>query len=84
MIIVILICYFFFYFWKNRTSFYIIGMISKTSTGIEKLEEYGWNSPYLPFGKLNGICVPNHSSQFLNVILTNLFFFFWWINYIKL
>ncbi len=42
-------------------------MISKTSTGIEKLEEYGWNSPYLPFGKLNGICVPNHSSQFLNV-----------------
>ncbi|OUM61326.1 hypothetical protein PIROE2DRAFT_45313 [Piromyces sp. E2] len=51
------------------TSFYIIGMISKTSTGIEKLEEYGWNSPYLPFGKLNGICVPNHSSQFLNVII---------------
>jgi len=49
------------------TSFYIIGMISKTSTGIEKLEEYGWNSPYLPFGKLNGICVPNHSSQFLNI-----------------
>jgi len=42
-------------------------MISKTSTGAEKLEEYGWKSPYLPFGNLNGICVPNHSSQFLNV-----------------
>jgi hypothetical protein len=49
------------------TSFYIIGMISKTSTGAEKLEEYGWNSPYLPFGNLTGICVPNHSSQFLNI-----------------
>ncbi|KAG4089215.1 hypothetical protein H8356DRAFT_1280404 [Neocallimastix lanati (nom. inval.)] len=50
------------------TSFYIIGMISKTSTGAEKLEEYGWKSPYLPFGNLNGICVPNHSSQFLNIL----------------
>lgn len=44
-------------------------MISKTSTGTEKLEEYGWNSPYLPFGNLNGICVPKYSSQFLNVFI---------------
>jgi rapamycin-insensitive companion of mTOR len=40
------------------TCFFVLGLISSTPSGVEILEELGWESACTPVGSPTGLCFP--------------------------
>ncbi|TPX62078.1 hypothetical protein PhCBS80983_g00632 [Powellomyces hirtus] len=56
------------------TCYYVLGLIAKTATGIEILDDLGWETVLPPgggggAGKLDGLCIPKDPASFLSMPL---------------
>ncbi|KAK9759943.1 hypothetical protein K7432_016516 [Basidiobolus ranarum] len=47
------------------TSYYVLGLISRSSQGADILEEFGWQTANIALGTSRGLCVPEDPSKFL-------------------
>ncbi|KAI0180263.1 Rapamycin-insensitive companion of mTOR, N-term-domain-containing protein [Hypoxylon sp. FL1284] len=48
------------------TSFFVLGLISRSTHGLEILSEHGWESNTTPLGVSLGLCVPSDLSKFFS------------------
>ncbi|KAI1777686.1 Rapamycin-insensitive companion of mTOR, N-term-domain-containing protein [Hypoxylon cercidicola] len=48
------------------TAFFVLGLISRSTHGLEILSEYGWESNTTPLGVSLGLCVPSNLSKFFS------------------
>ncbi|KAI2626493.1 Rapamycin-insensitive companion of mTOR, N-term-domain-containing protein [Hypoxylon sp. NC1633] len=48
------------------TAFFVLGLISRSTHGLEILSEYGWESNTTPLGISLGLCVPANLSKFFS------------------
>lgn len=49
------------------TAFFVIGLISRSTHGLEMLSELGWDANTNELGSSSGFCVPNDLSKFLSL-----------------
>lgn len=48
------------------TAFFVLGLISRSTHGLEILSEHGWESNTTPLGVSLGLCVPSNLSKFFS------------------
>ncbi|KAI1646398.1 Rapamycin-insensitive companion of mTOR, N-term-domain-containing protein [Daldinia loculata] len=48
------------------TAFFVLGLISRSTHGLEILSEHGWESNTTPLGMSLGLCVPKNLSKFFS------------------
>ncbi|KAF4988408.1 hypothetical protein FGRMN_9791 [Fusarium graminum] len=49
------------------TAFFVLGLISRSTHGLEILSEHGWDANTTPMGSSLGFCIPNNLSKLLSL-----------------
>lgn len=49
------------------TAFFVLGLISRSTHGLEILSEHGWDANTTPLGNSLGFCIPMNLSKFFNL-----------------
>jgi hypothetical protein len=49
------------------TAFFVLGLISRSTHGLEILSEHGWDANTTPMGTSLGFCIPNNLSKLLSL-----------------
>jgi rapamycin-insensitive companion of mTOR len=52
---------------NRRTAFFVLGLISGTVSGVQILDELGWDSVMTTMGAPTGLCLPRDPSKFLSL-----------------
>ncbi|OAA41031.1 cytosolic regulator Pianissimo [Metarhizium rileyi] len=50
------------------TAFFVLGLISRSTHGLEILSEHGWDANTTSMGTSLGLCIPNELSKFFSVV----------------
>ncbi|KID78377.1 Target of rapamycin complex 2 subunit ste20 [Metarhizium brunneum] len=50
------------------TAFFVLGLISRSTHGLEILSEHGWDANTTSMGTSLGLCIPNDLSKFFSVV----------------
>ena len=50
------------------TAFFVLGLISRSTHGLEILSEHGWDSNTTPMGHSLGLCIPNDLSKLFSLM----------------
>ena len=50
------------------TAFFVLGLISRSTHGLEILSEHGWDSNTTPMGNSLGFCIPNDLNKLLSLV----------------
>ncbi|KAI6784751.1 uncharacterized protein J7T54_007844 [Emericellopsis cladophorae] len=53
------------------TAFFVLGLISRSTHGLEILAEHGWDANTTPMGTSLGFCIPNDLSKLLSLVPWN-------------